>query len=318
MTTTPDEAARVFEQERGRLLGVAYRLTSSWADAEDVVADVWPRFAAHASEIRSPAAWLTTVVSRAALDLLRSARVRREQYVGPWLPEPLLHDLDGRPLGARTGDPAELAELGESVRLAFLLVLDRMSPEQRVAVVLHDALDVPFDQVAQVLDVTVEAARQHAVRGRRRLHEAALPPPGPVPEQLRVLDDLQSALGSGDADRVAALLAPDVVLTVDHAGRVTAARRPLVGAEEVARFLSGLARIAERDLVSLRWVLVNGQAGVVVHNRSAKPRTAPVGVYALTVHDGVVHAVHAVLAPDKVSRYLTLDPPSPASTPHPS
>jgi RNA polymerase sigma-70 factor (ECF subfamily) len=311
MTTTPDEAARVFEQERGRLLGVAYRLTSSWADAEDVVADVWPRFAAHAAEIRSPAAWLTTVVSRAALDLLRSARVRREQYVGPWLPEPLLHDLDGRPLGSRTADPAELAELGDSVRLAFLVVLDRLSPEQRVAVVLHDALGVPFNQVAQVLDVTVEAARQHAVRGRRRLHEAALPPPGPVQEQLRVLGDLQEALVSGDPDRLASLLAPDVVLTADHAGRVTAAGRPLVGSEEVARFLAGLARIAEWDLVSFRWVLVNGQAGLVVHNRSAKPRTAAVAVYALTVHEGVVQAVHAVLAPDKVSRYLVLDGTAP-------
>ena len=307
MTTTPDEAARVFEQERRRLLGIAYRLTSSWADAEDVVSDVWPRFAAHADEIRSPAAWLTTVVSRAALDLLRSARVRREQYVGPWLPEPLLHDWDGTPLGARTDDPAELAELGESVRMAFLVVLDRLSPEQRVAVVLHDALDVPFDQVAQVLDVTVEAARQHAVRGRRRLHEAALPPPSHLSEQQRVLGALQDALVSGDPARIAALLAPDVALVADHAGRVTAAGRRLDGAEEVARFLAGLARIAEWDLVSFRGVLVNGQAGFVVHNGSSKPRTAAVGVYAFTVHDGVVQAVHAVLAPDKVERYRELD-----------
>jgi RNA polymerase sigma-70 factor (ECF subfamily) len=306
MTTVPDEAARVFEQERRRLLGVAYRLTSSWADAEDVVADVWPRFAAHAHEIRSPAAWLTTVVSRAALDLLRSARVRREQYVGPWLPEPLVHDLDGRPLGGRSDDPAELAELGESVRMAFLVVLDLLSPEQRVAVVLHDALGVPFDQVAQVLDVTTEAARQHAVRGRRRLHDAALPPPAQVAEQQRVLGDLQQALLAGDPDRIASLLAPDVVLVADHAGRVTAAGRRLEGAAEVARFLAGLARIAEWDLVSFRTVLVNGQPGVVVHNGSGKPRTAPVGVYAFTVHDGAVHAVHAVLAPDKVARYREL------------
>lgn len=308
MTPSHEEAATVFAAERGRLLGVAYRLTSSWADAEDVVADVWPRFAAHVDEIRSPAAWLTTVVSRAALDLLRSARVRRERYVGPWLPEPLLHDLDGTPLGAPVRDPADVVELGESVRMAFLVVLDRLSPEQRVAVVLHDALDVPFDQVAQVLDVSVEAARQHAVRGRRRLHEAAVPPPGPVPEQLRVLRDLQSALVSGDPVQVASLLAPEVVLTADHAGRVTAAGRSLVGADEVGRFLVGLARIADWDLVSFRFVLVNGEPGLVVHNRSDKPRTAAVAVYAFTVHDGLVASVHAVLAPDKVERYLSLDP----------
>jgi len=297
VTTTPDQAARVFEQERGRLLGVAYRLTSSWADAEDVVADVWPRFAAHAGKIRTPAAWLTTVVSRAALDLLRSARVRREHYVGPWLPEPLLHDLGGRPLGTRTDDAAELAELGEPVRMAFLVVLDRLSPEQRVAVVLYDALDVPFDQVADV-------------------HEAALPPPARVPDQLRVLGALQEALVSGDPERVATLLAPDVVLTADHAGRVTAAGRRLVGAEEVGRFLAGLGRLADWDAVSLRHVLVNGEAGFVVHNRSGSRRTAAVAVYGITVHDGVVHAVHALMAPDKVERYLDLqDRPVGGATP---
>ncbi len=305
MPTDDDEAARVFDEQRGRLLGVAYRLTSSWADAEDVVSTAWLRWREHADTVRNPAAWLTTVVSRIALDELRSARARREQYVGPWLPEPVLQGLDGRPLpSAAEGDPADVVVMDESVRMALLVVLDTLTPEQRVAVVLHDALDLPFDQVAEAIGCTVEAARQHAVRGRRRLADAAPPPPSPPPEAFAVLDGLTAALRSGDAERVGALLTDDVVFVSDGNGRVTAARRPLHGPEEVTRFLFGLARLGLDDpALTLQPVLVNGVPGMLMRFASLRPQDPKVAVYSFTLREGRICAVHAVLAPDKVGRY---------------
>ena len=169
---TTDQAAAVFDDLRPYLHGVAYRLTSSWADAEDCVADAWPRWNRHADEVEDPRAWLTRVVARLAVDHLRSARVRRESYVGPWLPEPIVTRSGVAPIGtgaAPSPDPLDELVADESVRLAFLVVLDRLTPEQRVAVVLHDVLGVEFTDVADVLGCTVEAARQHASRGRRRV-----------------------------------------------------------------------------------------------------------------------------------------------------
>ncbi len=303
--SSQDDVARVFTEHRPRLLGVAYRLTSSWADAEDVVSRTWPRWQEHASEVRNPAAWLTTVVSRLALDELRSARARREHYVGPWLPEPLVHALDSHhPVaGLPATDPAEAVVLDESVRMAFLVVLDTLSPEQRVAVVLHDVLDMPFDEVAEVIGCPVATARQHASRGRRRLSGAAPPRTASAPEALAVLAELANALQSGDADRVGELLADDVTFVTDSDGRVSAARRPLVGADEVSRFLLGLARRADDPATTLEPVLVNGAPGYLMRSGSTRPQDPKVGVYAVVLDGGQVSAVHAVLAPDKVGRY---------------
>ncbi len=304
MSTHDDLAARVFTEQRPRLLGVAYRLTSSWADSEDIVARAWPRWQEHATAVRNPAAWLTTVVSRLALDELRSARARREQYVGPWLPEPLVQGLDGLPLaGRRADDPADVVVLDESVRLAFLVVLDTLTPEQRVAFVLHDVLDLPFDEVADVIGCSVSTARQHASRGRRRISDAAPPPPLPSPDAFSVLGQLADALRAGDAERVGALLTEDVRFVSDSDGRVSAARRPLLGVVEVTRFLLGLARRATDLAATLEPVLVNGTPGFLMRSGSTRPQDPKVGVYAFTLREGRVDVVLAVLAPDKVSRY---------------
>ena len=310
-----EEAAAVFTELRPYLHGVAYRLTSSWADAEDVVADAWPRWSDWAETVDDPRGWLTRVVARLAVDHLRSARVRRESYTGPWLPEPVVTTVGGP---RAEPDPLEQLVADESVRLAFLMVLDELPPEQRVAVVLHDVLGLDFAGVADVLGCSPAAARQHASRGRRRIKAAD--PPDRVPADMgwEVLGELSDALQRGDLSRISELLAPDVVMTADGAGQVNAAGRPLVGAAEVGRFLHGLVTLAARHVAGfdVEPVLVNGDPGFVVRLDSDRPRDPRVAVYSFIVDDGRVAAIYAVLAPDKLSQ-LTGQPPAaaPASTP---
>jgi len=313
-----DQAAEVFDDLRPYLHGVAYRLTSSWADAEDVVADAWARWSGHAESVDDPRAWLTRVVARLAVDHLRSARVRRETYVGPWLPEPVIT----QPYAGASPppDPLDVLVADESVRLAFLVVLDRLSPEQRVAIVLHDVLGVEFGEVADVLGCSVPAARQHASRGRRRIDTDD--PPARVAADLgwHVLGELTAALQAGDAARLVQVLAPDVVLTADGAGRVTAAGRPIEGANEVARFLLGLVALANRHGAAFAFepVQVNGDPGFVAHFDSPRPRDPRLAVYAYAVRAGRVAAIYAVLAPDKLTRIPPpVDVPR-ARTPPPS
>ncbi len=297
-----DAKAAIFTGERGRLLNLAYRLTGSWADAEDVVSDAWPKWQVTGpGEIRTPAAWLTTVVSRLALDLLRSARSRREHYVGPWLPEPVLQQLDGSPLSRRPADPASIVEVDESVRLAFLVVLDELAPQQRVAFVLHDVLDVPFSQVAEVLECSVEAARQQASRARRRVREAQ-PPPVATSEQVEaLLQRLAEALAEGDIAALSGLLTEDVNLVSDGAGEVFAARRPLHGTE-VAKFLLGIGKQVGSPGFSFVPALVNGEPGVVYRLADAKPGQPAFGAYAVTIRDGRVCDLYIVVAPAKLPR----------------
>jgi len=311
-----DQAAAVFDDLRPYLHGVAYRLTSSWADAEDVVSQAWARWSGHAEAVDDPRAWLTRVVARLAVDHLRSARVRRESYVGPWLPEPLV----SMPLlGASPPvDPLDAIVTEESVRLAFLVVLDRLTPEQRVAVVLHDVLGAGFAEVADVLGCSVQAARQHASRGRRRVDIDDPPPRVAAESGWQVLDELAAALQAGDTARLVGILAPDVVLTADGAGRVTSAGRPITGATEVARFLLGLLGQARRHGmgVSIEPVQVNGDPGFLVHLDSPRPRDARLAVYGYAVREGRVAQIYAVLAPDKLTRIRPTAGP-PRSRTHP-
>jgi RNA polymerase sigma-70 factor, ECF subfamily len=312
-----DEAAAIFAELRPYLHGVAYRLTSSWADAEDVVADSWPRWSERADKVDDPRGWLTRVVARLAVDHLRSARVRRESYTGPWLPEPVVTTVGGP---QPEPNPLEQAVTDESVRLAFLVVLDALPPEQRVAVVLHDVLGLDFAGVADVLGCSVSAARQHASRGRRRIKAAKPPARVPADQGWAVLAELSSALRDGDLDRLTELLAPDVVMTADSAGRVYAAGRPLVGATEVARLLTGLVQLSDRHgRYDVEMVLVNGDPGFVIHLDSDRPRDPKVSVYTFAMDEGRVAAIYAVLAPDKLSR-LPGQPPAaaPVNTPRPS
>lgn len=230
MTARTDD----FEALRPHLLAVAFRLTGMFADAEDIVQDAWLRFdAAGRDQIADPRAWLTTVVSRIGLDRLRSASRRREAYLGEWLPEPVVTGIDDT-------DPLSAVLAGEDARFAATVVLERLTPDQRVAFVLHDGFTVPFDEVAEVLNTSAAAARQLASRARRAV--AADPPPQPDPRHAEAVGALMAAVAAGDLAAVVELLHPDVTFTGDANRRAPTAPWVIHGSQQVARFLFGLAR----------------------------------------------------------------------------
>ncbi|MFC4942101.1 RNA polymerase sigma factor SigJ [Pseudonocardia sp. GCM10023141] len=283
-----------FEQHRPHLLRVGYRITGSIADAEDAVQDAWLRFAtrtdAEVTELREPRAWLTTVVARICLDRLRSAASRRERYVGPWLPEPLLTTGD-------PDDPLAAVVRDDGVRMAAMVVLEQLSPPQRVALVLHEALDVPFGQIAEVLGCTVTAARQHASRARR-IVAAADPPPRARDEQQReLLDRFAAAVSRGDGPALLAVLHPDVAWVADTDGRTRAARQVVRGVDKVSRLALGLLK-RYGDALTSGWdpVGVNGELGF---------RTPPIsdtdaGVTVCAVRDGRIVAIYQMFNPEKL------------------
>lgn len=282
-----------FEQLRPHLLAVAYRLTGTVVDAEDIVQDAWLRWAANQSTaVDNLTAWLTTVVSRLALDRLRSAAHRRETYVGEWLPEPVVTGVDGT-------DPLASVVAGEDARFAAMVVLENLTPDQRVAFVLHDGFAVPFTDIADVLGSSPEAARQLASRARRTV--AAAPPP--AAEHAEVVGKLLAAMASGDLDAVVALLHPEVTFTGDANRRAPTAARVIHGSDKVARFLLGLVqRYGDRRLLDSGVVgLVNGELGLYSAGAEAtddRPAIAP-RIQALTVHDGLVVAIYDIANPDK-------------------
>ena len=283
-----------FENERTHLLAVAYRMLGSRAEAEDAVQEAWLRYhkARAGGEIHDLRGWLTTITGRICLDVLKSARVRREAYPGQWLPEPVVSFLD---------DPAEKVTQRMDVSLALLVVLEKLTPEQRVAVVLHDVFAVPFDEVAAVLNTSTSAARQHASRGRRAITDGQARHTAGLAEQRTVLAAFLTAASSGDLNALAAVLAPDVVAISDGGGVVNAGRNPVVGLDRVARFFAGLFRMRTRDTknITIEPVLVNGGAGVVFrgdYNDGAK-LTA---VVAVAVSDGRITAIYNQVNPAKL------------------
>jgi RNA polymerase sigma-70 factor (ECF subfamily) len=298
-STTAPPATAEFERERPHLTAVAYRMLGSLAEAEDVVQEAWLRYdrARAGGEIHDVRGWLTTVTGRICLDVLKSARVRREAYPGQWLPEPVVTRL---PTGFAP-DPAARAELSDEVSLALLVVLEKLTPEQRVALVLHDAFGVPFEEIAAVLNTTVAAARQHASRGRRAVAADGARHTADLDEQRRVLDAFLAASTSGDLQALAAVLAPDVVSIGDGGGVVSAGSRPVFGADRVARFFVGVYRHRSLDLSELRAepVLVNGGAGLLVRGRYRNGRDF-LSVLSVAVADGRITAVYNQLNPAKL------------------
>ncbi|KUI02965.1 RNA polymerase subunit sigma [Mycolicibacterium acapulense] len=283
-----------FEELRPHLLSVAYRLTGTMADAEDIVQDAWLRWsAAQPESIRDLRAWLTTVVSRLGLDRLRSAAHRRETYVGEWLPEPVVTPLD-------CDDPLSAVVAGEDARFAAMVVLERLNPDQRVAFVLHDGFSVPFGEVADVLGISEASARQLASRARRAVADA--PPPVPDDAHNEVAGALMAALATGDMEAVVALLHPDVTFTGDSNRRAPTAPRVISGPEKVARFLFGLVRrYGPEFLSSSQLANVNGQLGSYLGGSPANdgyPEVMP-RVTAMTVRDGKVCAIWDIANPDK-------------------
>jgi len=289
MPSGAPSAVEDFESERPHLQALAYRMLGSRAEAEDAVQEAWLRYAKAREEgqIQDVRGWLTTVTGRICLDVLRSARVRREAYPGQWLPEPVV-----------TAGPAEAVETRQEVGLALLVVLEKLTPEQRVAVVLHDAFTVPFDEIAGVLKSSVEAARQHASRGRRAIAADGARHTAGLAEQRRVLAAFLAAAASGDLNALAAVLAPDVVAIGDGGGVVSAATRPVVGADKVARFYAGLFRRRPAAL-SLDPVLVNGDAGLLLRGTYDDGRQV-VAVLGFAVADDRITGIYNQLNPAKL------------------
>ncbi len=293
-----------FEALRPHLLAIAYRLTGTVADAEDVVQDAWLRWAAFsesAEPIDDLRAWLTTVVSRLGLDRLRSAARRRETYVGQWLPEPVV-------TAPSESDPLSAVVASEDARFAAMVVLERLTPDQRVAFVLHDGFGVPFDDVASVLGVSPPAARQLASRARRIVSRD--PAPSTEPAHDEVVGGLLAAMAAGDMAAVIALLHPAVTLVGDANGKARTAIHTITGPDKVARFLFGLARrYGPAWLESSRLALVNGELGAYSVGAPGSDGYEPVlpRVVAIAVRDGKVAAVWDVANPEKFTGSPLID-----------
>ncbi|MGY0064167.1 RNA polymerase sigma factor SigJ [Streptomyces sp. LZ34] len=299
----PDPCLSAIMSERRQLTNLAYRLLGSLADAEDVVQETYARWYAMSPQrqeaIDSPGAWLTTVAGRICLDLLRSARARRERYVGEWIPEPLpdrAEWISGWP-GVGSVDPADRVTLDESVNMAFLVMLEAMTPAERVAFILHDVFRYPFAEVAEIVGRTPTACRQLASSARRRIR-ASQPDASSAAQRAGIVRAFKQAWEAKDVDALIGLLASDATATGDGGGLVTATLRPVQGAEQVARFFAD--RPVAAPAVTLVERTVNGQPGLVAHLDGAT-----VSVMAFDVTGNRINHIWAVLNPDKLRSWTT-------------
>lgn len=289
-SATGDEA---YQSVRPYIFSVAYRMTGSASDAEDLVQDAWVRYLdAGSPAVNSLRAYLTTIVSRLALDFLKSARVQRERYIGPWMPEPVL-------TSTVLPDPEETAEQREEVSIAFLMLLDRLGPEQRVVYVLREGFGLSYEEIGQHLGKTAEACRQIFHRTHRRLQDERIPTLAPGPEHQRLVEQFLAAMYTGQVSRVATLLADDAVWISDGGPDRLAARRPIAGVDRVSRGLVGLlSKVQPVMRITSTLADVNGAPALVVRNHGDLER-----IITLDVHDGRITAVRMLLNPDKL-RYL--------------
>ncbi|TDD64692.1 RNA polymerase sigma-70 factor [Actinomadura darangshiensis] len=274
-----------FEEHRPLLLGLAYRLLGSMWDAEDVVQEAFLRWTrTDAAEVRDRRAYLVTIVSRLALDQLRSARVTREAYTGPWLPEPVPSGVFG---------PLETAEMTDTVSYATLHMMERLSPPERAVFVLREAFELPYDQISEILDVPPATCRQHHRRATARLAEGRDRFHPTHADHTELLDRFLDAARGGDLDTLTSLLAEDVVAWNDGGGRTRAALHPVEGRERVAAFIAGLSSrygigattIVEANGAPAVWTHVDGHEQLAVFD----------------IRDGRIHGVYAVLNPDKLT-----------------
>ncbi|QNA85594.1 sigma-70 family RNA polymerase sigma factor [Sphingomonas sp. So64.6b] len=279
----PDRVTDPFEAQRPRLLRLAYRMLGSVGEAEDVVQDAWLRWRRFDGVVDHPAAFLSRIVTRLCLDVMKSARVRRETYVGEWLPEPLF-------------DPAEENEPADDLTMTLMLALERLSPLERAAFLLHDVFGVALNDVATTLDRDAGAVRQLAVRARKHVHDAR--PRFPVDQQEadRIAEAFFTASRSGDTKALQALLADNVVLHSDGGGRVLAFRNPIIGIDRMLRLFAGLYRkFGEQGMVMIRPVWIDGLPGYVSSERGEILQTT-----ALAIENGRIAGIYVMRNPDKL------------------
>jgi RNA polymerase sigma-70 factor (ECF subfamily) len=290
--------------ERGQLINLAYRLLGSLAEAEDAVQETYARWYAMSVQqrqaVESPGAWLTTVASRTCYDLLGSARVRREQYVGEWIPEPLPEPtewINGRSGGAAV-DPADQVALDDSVNMAFLVVLESMTPAERVAFILHDVFGYPFTEVAGIVGRSPAACRQLASSARRRIRVLQAPAT-PTSQRAGIVKDFKGAWEARDIKALIGLLDPDATVIADGGGLASAMLRPVNGGEQIARVLVDIAGGAP-DLTMLERA-VNGQPGLI-----AQQHGITVTVMAFDIAGNRIKHIWAVRNPEKLRSWPTI------------
>jgi len=271
---------------RRRLLGLAYRMLGSRSDAEDVVQDAYLRFAG-AQDVHNPEAFLVTVVTRLCLDRLKSAKAQREVYVGPWLPEPVF-DAEGLSADAAT-------ELADDLSFALLLALDRLSPLERAAFLLHDVFDTPFPEIAAMLDRTEAACRQLASRARRAVRDDRPAPVATPDNYARLLQAFGEAVTSGNIAGLAELLREDAVAITDGGGRKTAARNPITGADKIARFFIGLAAKNADHVIRVEPAMINGAIGALLYLDGELDHTM-----SMAIDGDKIAAIYVVRNPDKL------------------
>ena len=301
------DAADVFDEHRGLLVSVAYRILGSVTDAEDAVQEAYLRWSGvEHSEINDPRAFLVRVTTRLAIDRLRRARTRRESYIGPWLPEPIL----------TRQDPSEEVEMAESVSMAMLVVLETLSPLERAVFVLREAFGMPYAEIAEVLGRSEEAVRQLARRAREHVRERRTRFDADQDEQRRVTERFLEATSTGDFGALMAVLSPGVELVADSGGKALAPRRPVRGAQKVARFLLAVAteKNTARFLESIgsqssgevfiHLAPVNGDPGVVI-----TAGNEPISALALDVSDGLVHTIRLIANPEKLTGVRAVETP---------
>jgi RNA polymerase sigma factor (sigma-70 family) len=277
--------ARQFEDHRPHLRAVAYRMLGSLSEADDAVQDAWLRLSrADTSEVENLRGWLTTIVGRVALNMLRARKTRREQPLDVRVPDPIIDSPDD-------ADPEHEAMLADSVGLALLVVLETLTPAERLAFVLHDMFAVPFEEIARIVERSPEATRQLASRARRRVHGAAPVPDADLTAQWEVVEAFLAAAREGDFDALVAVLDPDVVLRAD--GGLTGLSEHLRGAETVAR----QAQLWSRVDLTTRLVLVNGAAGAVAFLHGQ-----PFSIAAVTIKNGKIVEIDFLTDPERIAQ----------------
>ncbi len=290
------ESGDAYQELRPLLFSIAYRMVGSVSEAEDIVQETFLRFhraVREGAQVESPKAYLSTVTTRLAVNHLRSARVRREQYVGTWLPEPLLTDSDD--------DAAQHAETADSLSMAFLVLLESLSPVERAVFLLREVFGYPYDEIARVVGKTEDNCRQLAARARR--HVEARKPRFEASRRQReeLARRFFAAVEQGDTEGLVNVLAADAVMYGDGGGKAPAVAQPIHGRERVARFLLGLSRQARRLDVRSQVTEINGQPGALTFD----PEGRLVNAFALDIADGRVQAVRSIVNPDKL-RHLGL------------
>jgi RNA polymerase sigma-70 factor, ECF subfamily len=286
--TEPAVLAAEFDDHRSALIGAAYRIVGSLADAEDVVQEAWLRWAGvDRAEVRDVRAFLVTVTTRLALNRLRQQQNRRESYIGPWLPEPVA--------SGPGSDPAGAAEVADAVSMAMLVVLESLSPLERAAFVMREVFDLPFSEIAATLDRSEPAVRQLAHRARSHVHARQPRRSVDRAEHAEITTRFLAAAGSGDVEGVVALLAPDVVLISDGGGKRQAALRPLHGADKVARWMISVVTKPDVGDLTIRLLELNGELAIVAFDGDT-----PDTVGFLELGDGGITDLYLMRNPDKL------------------